>query len=195
MTNALLENIEQVIAIDPGDQESAAVWLDVATFKPNEFFEGHNVKLRERLQGGSSAYPRSILVLEYTPPYTMQMASRGGKPGRPFVPRQVVDTAIELGRFVECWAGQGERFELFSRTDVKKQLLGRATGNDTEVRAAVVDRYGGDMKAAKGTKAAPGPLYGFSGTHLYAAAALGIAYLERLGYWPPAKFDKAARVY
>lgn len=192
-----VEKFEEIVAVDPGDLESAAVWIDVATFKPVEVFEGHNAKLREKLQdGGRSLEASRILVVEYTPPYTMQMASKGGKPGRAFVPRQVVDTAIELGRFIECWGGgQAERWILFSRTDVKKHLLGRASGNDTEVRAAVVDRYGGDLKTAKGVKAKPGPLYGFSGNHVYAALGLGIAYLEKLGFWPPAKFDKAARVY
>ncbi len=175
---------EIVVAIDPGDQTSAAVWLEVSSFKPLEIFDGANCELRSMILGLGHRNPRAILAVEYTPPYTMSTANNHN-----YVPRQVVDTAIEIGRSLECWRND-DTAELISRSDIKKHLLGRTAGNDTAVRAAVVDRYG---DKPKGTKKAPGPLYGFAGTHLYSALAVGIAWLETHGFNAPSKL--AGRVF
>lgn len=165
---------EIVVAIDPGDVESCAIWLDVKTFEPLSKIESDNKGLRSILSGLGNS--KSILVVEYTPPYTMSTASNHN-----YVPRQVVDTAIEIGRFLECW-GYDDTATLLSRSAIKKHLLGRTAGNDTMVRAAVVERYG---RNPKGTKKARGPLYGFSGTHQYAALAVGVTWLETHGFTSP----------
>lgn len=64
------------------------------------------------------------------------------------------------------------------RTDVKLHLLGTTAGNDAQVNKALYDRFGGDRKAAVGTKANKGPCYGVKGDE-WAALAVAVAWWER----------------
>lgn len=161
-------DVTTILAIDPGDETSAAVLFDAVAWRPLAFYELSNAAMRCVVQESRA----DALAIEYTPPYAMSTAA-----GHNYVPRQVVDTAIEVGRFIEC-RRPGTGYALVSRLDVKKHLLGRSVGNDTAVAAAVLDRYGGTPQRAKGTKKAPGPLYGIKGSHLYAALAVAITYAE-----------------
>lgn len=160
-----------ILAIDPGPDESAAVWLDgryvqLAVLEDND-------TIRERLRQEQ----RSVAcVIEYTPPYTLQSGS-----GRSYVPRQLLDTAVETGRFIETWAATGRTsVHLLSRSVIKKHLLGRTSGTDADVRAAILDWYGvRSNREAKGTKGQPGPLYGVK-ADMWAALAVAIVYQEIL---------------
>lgn len=156
-----------LLAIDPGDVDSAAVLFDVRAWRPERFIVCDNEEMRRLIR----VLGYDAIAIEQTPPYTLSTAA-----GHNYVPSQVVTTAVEVGRFIECAAPR--EAALVSRLDVKKHLLGRANGNDTAVAEAVRAHYGGSTKAAKGTKAKPGPLYGIKGSHLYAALAVAITYLE-----------------
>ncbi len=65
-----------------------------------------------------------------------------------------------------------------TRMDIKKHLLGGVVGDDTSVRAAVVNVFCKyhkmDEADIKGKKASPGPLYGVGGSHKWAAAAVAL---------------------
>lgn len=158
-----------MIAIDPGNENSAAVlFIDG---KPIEWFLDSNAAIRNQLRKWPCT--NNDLVIEYTPPYSMQ-----SKSGRAYVPSQVVMTAIEIGRFVQLWKDcTGKEALLLSRMEVKKHLLGRATGNDTQVRDAILSRYGGTREKAVGRKANRGPLYGFK-KDLWAALAVALTWSE-----------------
>lgn len=164
--------MSKIIAIDPGPEESAAVEFDIVTRMPCEIQFADNYTIRQWL-ASTDARTHSILVVEYTPPYTLTTGS-----GRAFTPAEVVKTAIEVGRFVQAFENFDDRHELVSRLDVKKHLLGRTNGNDAMVNAVLYERYGGSRTAAKGTKKSPGPLHGFSG-HLYAALAVAVTWAEK----------------
>jgi len=161
-------NGKHVIAIDPGPLTSALVVMD----GPRSIVEAmivDNASAREFV--AFHRHERPVYAIEYTPPYTLTM---GG--GRAYVPRQVVDTAIEIGRLWEC-AADGP-VSLVSRLDVKKHLLGRATGGDPDVRAALLDCWGcRSTREAKGTAKAPGPLAAIT-KDLWAALGVGVTFWE-----------------
>lgn len=160
--------VTRLLAIDPGDVHSSAVLFDSEAWKPIDFFgEMPNDQMRTLIR----SLDYELILIEYTPPYTMSTAG-----GHNYVPKQVVDTAIEAGRFIE--AALPRDHELISRSEVKRHLLGRTNGNDTAVKAAVADAFGTTTKRAKGTKANPGPLRGISGSHLYSALAVAVTYCQ-----------------
>lgn len=97
-----------------------------------------------------------------------------------------ITTAEETGRYLEALGRPAIRL---SRPTIKAWLTGKANTKDAHVRAALLDRFGGE-RAAKGSKAAPGPLFGVS-SHAWAALAVAVVAAEReLGlppdHWMPA---------
>jgi hypothetical protein len=88
--------------------------------------------------------------------------------------RDVVNTAIWIGRFVQCV--QPLKMELIPRSDVKLFLLGKTVGNDSKVREAVINFYpktGGGKTPQIGTKKHPGELYGLK-SHVWQALAVAL---------------------
>ena len=91
-----------------------------------------------------------------------------------------ITTAEETGRYLEALGRPAIRL---SRPTIKAHLTGKANTKDAHVRAALLDRFGGE-KAAKGSKAAPGPLFGVS-SHAWAALAVAVVAAERELGLPP----------
>jgi hypothetical protein len=129
-----------VLAVDPGSDVSAWVRYDGELVLTHGITDNgemlSDVLVDARLNGHR-------VVLE-------QIASYGMPVGR-----EVFNTVFWTGRFAECVG----LFDLVPRRDVKLHLCQSARAKDAHVRQALLDRFGGE-KAAKGTKAAPGPLYG-----------------------------------
>jgi hypothetical protein len=80
------------------------------------------------------------------------------------------------------WVGRFEQVStvpvvLLPRADVLAHFFGKRNvkSADALIRRTMLDRYGGD--GAKGTKKAPGPLYGFA-ADCWAALAVAVAYAE-----------------
>ena len=82
------------------------------------------------------------------------------------------------GRFTEA-AARSSQVERLERIEVKKHLLGTPKGTDAQVRATLIDRFGGigGKAAAVGRKASPGPLYGIA-NDVWQALAVAVAYSE-----------------
>jgi len=158
----------RVLAIDPGSEQSALVWFDAAMQRPVNAADGPNEYIRDLLLIHRAM--NDLLIIELTKPYTRQT-----KNGHAYVPTEVQTAAFEAGRMAEAW---GKDFELMTRTDVKKWLLGRATGTDANVRDCLYDRYGGSRKAAVGTKKQPGPLHGIVKDQM-AALAVAVAWNDK----------------
>jgi hypothetical protein len=59
---------------------------------------------------------------------------------------------------------------------VKLHLCGSSRAKDPNVRTALLDRFGG--AGAKGTKAAPGPLYGIA-ADLWSALAIAVTWTDQ----------------
>jgi len=90
------------------------------------------------------------------------------------VGREVFETCLWIGRFMEC-ARDPEAVNLVYRRDVKLHLCGTSKAKDANIRQALLDmfpRTGGGKTPQVGTKGQPGPLFGVSS---HAWAALGVA--------------------
>ena len=160
-----------ILAIDPGSEKSGWVVLN-GEADPSAFGIDGNEDVLGMLDHNNRT---EELVIEFTPPYAMQTATGGH-----YVPRQVFDTAFYCGRLAQEWMNlRGELPALIPRRDVLKHITGKGSRvGDKEVRAALIDRWGGKEQAI-GRKASPGPLYGVS-SHVWAALGVGLTYYETL---------------
>lgn len=147
-----------LLAIDPGSKRSAFVELD-ADRRPLDFGIVDNLELVELLSGRPTG-PR--LVVEW-------MQARGMPTSN-----DELETCYWVGRFVQ--ALQPAPVHRLTRLRVKVAICGSAKANDSNIRAALIDRFGG-KDAAIGLKRTPGPLYGFAGD-AWAALAVAIAYAD-----------------
>lgn len=134
-----------LLAIDPGPTESAYlvfVGTCVQTFGkvPNDDLVAH-------LPG--------LLASGIADHVAIEMVESFGMP----VGREVFGTVFWAGRFAQ--AALPWHHTLVPRSAVKMHLCGSKRAKDANIRAALIDRFGGS--AAIGKKAHPGPLYGISG--------------------------------
>ena len=143
----------RILAIDPGSEESA--WVVYRDGQPRDFGKVPNAELLARIcpsmtfDGGVPI----VLAVEMIAGYGMAVG------------KEVFDTCVWVGRFVEAWERSTDaihRHRLVFRKQVKLELCETITAKDKDVRAALLDRYGGKARAI-GTRHAPGPLYGMSG--------------------------------
>jgi hypothetical protein len=138
----------KIIAIDPGNTQSA--WCELIEGKPAASSKdlNHAVLARLRNEGSPAA---DLLAIEMIASYGMAVG------------REVFDTCLWVGRFLEAWASRGGAVQLVYRREVKLFHCGSARATDSNIRAALIDRYGPGRELAVGTKRAPGPLYGLKG--------------------------------
>ena len=97
------------------------------------------------------------------------------------VGREVFETVYWIGRFAQ--AAQPVEHTLVSRGAVKMHLCGSKRAKDSNIRQALIDRFGGS--AAIGRKADPGPLYGISGD-VWSALAVAVTWYDTYGLAAPA---------
>lgn len=150
-----------LLAVDPGSEQSAIVELD-----------GDHTPLYHGLY--DNGIVRDLIIrrrLRDDPPahLAIEMIASYGMP----VGKEVFDTCVWIGRFIEAWSGP---FTLVYRRDVKMFLCGNNTARDGNIRQALIDRFGG-KDAAIGKKKTPGPLYGFH-DDLWSALAVGVTWRE-----------------
>lgn len=84
----------------------------------------------------------------------------------------VAETAEVYGQLREAARVAALPFRGLYRATVKSAICGTAKANDSNVREALLRRWGGDT--AIGKKKAPGPLYGIR-SHAWAALAVAVA--------------------
>lgn len=160
----------RILAIDPGPDESA--WV---------LFEGSKVLLHSKdtndlLVRRIYATPDDrwpgdffgvdVAVIEMIASYGMAVG------------KEVFETCVWIGRFMEAIEHNiittTSRVERIFRKDVKLTLCGSVRASDANIRADLIDRWGG-KEVAIGTKKNPGPLYGITGD-VWAALAIAKAY-------------------
>lgn len=145
----------RLLAIDPGNTESAYLLYDTVARCPLEWQKALNDQVLRYLTSCAAA-GADLLAVEMIASYGMAVG------------REVFETCVAIGRFVERW-NRPHRFVY--RAEVKLHLCQSARAKDANVRQALLDRYGG-KEVAVGRKATPGPLYGLSGD---CWSALGVA--------------------
>lgn len=155
-----------LLAIDPGNERSAYVLYSQSTRAPVEFQKVTNGELLSRIEGARTSATRWQRIDSVA----IEMIASYGMP----VGREVFDTCVWIGRFIQAWGGE---VELVYRKDVKLHLCGQPRAKDGNIRQALIDLWGGKDKAI-GKKANPGPLYGFSADE-WAALAVAVTHSER----------------
>lgn len=147
-----------LLAVDPGNVESAYTLIELPSLRPIEAAKVPNEAMRDVVG----------LYQDCADVYIEMIASYGMAVGA-----TVFETVLHIGRFVECCGGLAVeggngKATLVYRRDVKLYLCGTSRATDSNVRQALVDRFGD-----KGTKAAPGWFYGFR-ADIWASYAVGV---------------------
>lgn len=158
-----------VLAIDPGPKQSG--WVTI----------GGPLDGIHLIRG---AVVENYAMLEQIAEYRQRFPA--GRGDGHVVIEQIESFGMAVGKEVFStvhWAGRFHQAAdplpvcLMPRREVKLALCQSMKATDANIRMALLDRYGGPG-VAKGTKTAPGPLYGIK-THLWAALALAVTYLDR----------------
>ena len=149
-----------ILAIDPGSKKSAYVWYTSMSEPVCDWgwIDNHN------LADVVSKAWCDRLAIEMVASYGMAVG------------RDVFDTCVWIGRFVQAF--HGPHTKVFRR-DIKLHLCGQPRAKDSNVRQALIDRYGSTKREAIGTKKEPGPLYGVS-KHGWSALAVAVTYDETM---------------
>jgi hypothetical protein len=152
----------QILAIDPGNEQSAYVIYDADSQIISEKGIEPNDRILARLElvpgfvGDDSPY----LVIE-------QVACMGMAVGA-----EVFETVFWSGRFAQSWAARWLPWNRIKRHQVKMHLCGSMRAKDGNIRQALIDRFG-----KPGTKKNPGKTYGLSGD-MWQALAVAVTYAE-----------------
>lgn len=146
-----------VVGVDPGPEQSAyVVWNGVMV-------RGHDIVKNDDMRHMLETIYADVAVFEQVESYGMPVG------------REVFDTVFETGRM---WERACTSVSLMPRREVKLHLCGTSRAKDPNVRAALIDRFGGSRSVAIGTKKAPGPLYGVR-SHEWSALALAVTYFDQ----------------
>lgn len=148
----------RILAIDPGNERSA--WCEFEDGELSEVGTENNDGVLDWLRTGVTIKGATLCV---------EMIASYGMP----VGREVFDTCLWIGRFMEAWEARGGHVQLVYRKDVKMHLCGDMRAKDANIRQALIDMYGPGKDKAIGTKKSPGPLYGVHGDE-WAALAVAV---------------------
>lgn len=151
-----------ILAIDPGNIESAYCLIEKETYKPIEFGKIKNEELLWVIGNFSLA---DDMVIEMIASYGMPVG------------KEVFDTCVWIGRFIEHHRLDYEDNNYYIyRKEVKMNLCYSMKAKDSNIRQALIDRFG-----VVGTKKAKGWFYGFK-ADIWSAYAVGITYLDKVKY-------------
>lgn len=150
----------KILAIDPGNTESAYVVID-ENMKPIDFGKVKNHEILDVIDGVEIIGVQSVVI---------EMIASYGMP----VGAEVFETCLWIGRFWERACQKGYEINKIYRKDVKINLCGSMKAKDANIRQALIDRFG-----PVGTKRNPGWFYGFK-ADIWSAYAVGITYLDSL---------------
>jgi hypothetical protein len=151
----------QVLAIDPGSEQSAWVLWDGADQRGHGKVE--NESLRQRLANGGFD-DASEVVIERVGNYGMVSGLH------------IFETCYWTGRFTEA-AVQWYPVSRLYRHDVKMHLCHSKSVTDSIIKSALVERFGGKA-AAIGTVKAQGRFYGLKADE-WQALALAITFYDQ----------------
>jgi hypothetical protein len=159
----------RILAIDPGNSESAYVVIDQATRRPLYFEKLANEKfvtllsdmLVEFLVTDEDDDPTMLAAIEMVASYGMPVGA------------DVFETCVWIGRFYQE-LNVVTKPQLVKRHPVKVHHCHSAKAKDSNITQALVDRFApGQPNKGKGTKAAPGWFHGFA-ADVWQAYALAV---------------------
>ena len=152
-----------ILAIDPGDQQSAYCLIDAETRKPLQFAKVANADLLDSIY--LDEWQPDSIAIEMIASYGMSVGAN------------IFDCCVWIGRFFEAMVNQygiTRVPELIKRQPVKVHHCHSAKAKDSNVRQSLIDRFGqGASNGGKGTKADPGFFYGFA-ADVWSAFAIAV---------------------
>jgi len=155
-----------ILAIDPGPDDSGFVVWNAATNRARAFGKIHNQQLLTELRGGVSP-DVDVVVIEDFQTFGMPVG------------REVFQSVRWSGRFEEA-VGDSRPVVYILRSTVRAAMCGSMKAKDVNVRAAIIERFGGKEEAI-GRKASPGPLHGMA-ADVWSALALALTHAEKEGH-------------
>ena len=152
-----------IIAIDPGPIHSALVVFDGRSVQQHYYERNHAILTRVHELSRDPLC--GCVAVEQVRSYGMAVGA------------EVFDTVFWSGRYTQACAAPDD-VVMVPRLQVKLHLCMSPKANDGNIRAALIDRFGG-KDAAIGKKKTPGPLYGISGDK-WAALAVAVTMADKL---------------
>lgn len=153
--------ITRILAIDPGTAVSGyCLWnpsdssVLSSGIEPNGFMLD---LIRAAPKEGANA-----LAIEWIESYGMAVG------------KEVFETCKWVGRFMQVWRDP-EVVQMVVRKRVKVHLCGSTRATSSNIRQALIDRFGGSTSI--GNKKTPGPLYGVK-SHAWDALAVAVTACE-----------------
>ena len=163
---------EVLLAIDPGNIQSAFCFVDIETYKPLYFAKEDNKDVMRHIldyiQGSDTAAPSNVhdVAIEMVASYGMAVG------------KSVFDTCVSIGRFSEALERIGVKVTYVYRKDEKMCICGQMRAKDSNIRQALIDRFAKfDFKNGKGTKKEPDWFYGFK-ADCWSAYAVAITWID-----------------
>lgn len=155
-----------ILAIDPGNIESAWVLLDRNTLQPLKFAKEENDKAKENMIWLINNYPVKHVAIEMVASYGMAVGAT------------VFDTCVWIGRFYETFSRANIPIQFIFRKDEKLNLCQSMRATDATITQALVDRFAmNEPNHGKGTKNSPGWFYGFK-KDIWQAYAVGVTFYD-----------------
>jgi hypothetical protein len=164
-----------ILAIDPGNTESAYALIDTTTRRPLEIDKIPNHLLAARLPCISEDHDISHVAIEMVASYGMAVG------------KDVFETCVWIGRFAQIVDGLYHQpaADLVYRREVKLHHCASSKANDSNIAQALIDRFAsGARNRGKGTKADPGWFYGFR-ADIWQAYALAVLVADTAGIRMP----------
>ena len=163
---------EILLAIDPGDEYSAFVFMDTETYEPLYFAkEKNNEAIKHML---NYVNENNGLAIANVKNVACEMIASYGMG----VGAHVFWTCVEIGRFTTLLKQAGCKVDYIYRKDEKMNICKSMKAKDSNIRIALIDRFARfDKKSGKGTKKNPDWFYGFS-ADCWAAYAVGVTWID-----------------
>lgn len=155
-----------ILAIDPGNEQSAYALIDKETLRPIEGGILPNDEMLVRIWNLVPDVER--VVIEMVASYGMAVG------------KTVFETVFWIGRFYELVNMNAceDAVDRIYRQDEKMHICHDSRAKDANIRRALIDRFAKhDMKNGRGTKKNPDWFYGFK-ADMWAAYAVGVTYIE-----------------
>lgn len=158
-----------VLAIDPGNIESAYVVLD-KNYKPLKFGKVNNEEMLRMLRSCLVNFPRDNygVAIEMVASYGMAVG------------KSVFETCVWIGRFEqEALNHEAQVYKVY-RSEEKMNLCHSMQAKDSNITQALIDRFAPNTpNKGKGSKKDPGFFYGFK-ADIWQAMAVGVTHLDWL---------------
>jgi hypothetical protein len=159
----------QILAIDPGCERSAMVIYESTS----------GTILWSAIRDNIDALfvcsmPSTPSALLHADQLVVEMVSSYGMP----VGKEVFETVYWIGRFMQAWPYGEHSRDRICRADVRMHLCHTMQAKDSNIRAALLDRFGPGQQKAIGRKKSPGPLYGIH-RDLWSALAVAVTYADK----------------